>query len=99
MSRPQEAKTLGSPEVTIVHVLLGLISEDTASKNGYLESGLTTERARAAAEKIYGKRKPLAGDDNMPFSREVRKTFEAATNVSSCACLPAAAHSRLLRRR
>jgi hypothetical protein len=64
-------------------VLLGLIAEDTASKSsGYLNSGLTVDAVREAIEAAQGRRKPNATSDNIPFSREVRKTFEAATNVS-----------------
>jgi hypothetical protein len=65
-------------------VLLGLIMEDTASKHGYLNSGLTAERARAVLASLTGGRrmKALSTTDSIPFSREVRKTFEAATNVS-----------------
>lgn len=69
-------------QVTTEHVLLGLVAEETGSKNGFLNSGLTVEKARAAVESLSGKRKPNSTHDNIPFSREVRKTFEAATNVS-----------------
>jgi hypothetical protein len=59
-----------------------------------MNSGLTVEKARSAVETLSGKRKPISTHDNIPFSREVRKTFEAATNVSeslqllgaACAC-------------
>lgn len=71
------------PQVTTEHVLLGLITEDTSSKNGFLNSGLTAEKARAAVQSLSGKRKPISTTDSIPFSREVRKTFEAATNVGS----------------
>jgi hypothetical protein len=63
-------------------VLLGLIAEDTSSKHGFMNSGLTVEKARSAVETLSGRRKPISTHDNIPFSREVRKTFEAATNVS-----------------
>ena len=66
-------------------MLLGLIAEDTASKGaGYLgHAGLTVDAVREAVEAAQGfRRKPNATSDNIPFSREVRKTFEAATNVS-----------------
>ena len=69
-------------QVTTEHVLLGLVAEETGSKNGFLNSGLTVEKTRAAVESLSGKRKPNSTHDNIPFSREVRKTFEAATNVS-----------------
>ncbi len=69
--------------MTTEHVLLGLITEDTSSKNGFLNSGLTAEKTRAAVQSLSGKRKPISTTDSIPFSREVRKTFEAATNVSA----------------
>lgn len=59
-------------------------SSSQASKNGFLNSGLTSEKARAAVQSLSGKRKPISTTDSIPFSREVRKTFEAATNVSAC---------------
>jgi hypothetical protein len=41
-----------------------------------------TQRARAAVQALTsGRRRAADGADNIPFSREVRKTFEAATNV------------------
>jgi hypothetical protein len=70
-------------QVTTEHVLLGLVSEDAAaSKHGYMGSGLTPEAALAAVEALGGRRRPIPGDDNIPFAREVRKVFEAATAVS-----------------
>lgn len=48
--RLQQAKALGAAEVTTEHVLLGLINEDAVSKNGYLDTGLTIERATAAVQ-------------------------------------------------
>jgi hypothetical protein len=84
-------KTWGSPaaavpallQVNTEHILLGLIAEETMSKpvGGYLNSGLTHERARALVEALTGRRKPHAGSESIAFSREVRRTFEAATNV------------------
>ncbi|KAI8465710.1 MAG: ClpD chaperone, Hsp100 family [Monoraphidium minutum] len=79
MFAQQQAKQMDSPEVTTEHVLLGLVAEDTTSKHGYLNSGLTPERARMAVDALAGRRKPAPGD-SIPFSREVRTTFEAATN-------------------
>ncbi|KAF6252630.1 ClpD chaperone, Hsp100 family [Scenedesmus sp. NREL 46B-D3] len=80
MIAQQEAKNMGALEVTTEHVLLGLIAEDTSSKHGFMNSGLTAEKARAVVETLSGRRKPISTHDNIPFSREVRKTFEAATN-------------------
>lgn len=82
MIAQQEAKNLGAVEVTTEHVLLGLVAEETMSKAGYLNSGLTVEKVKAAVQGLSGKRKPISSPDNIPFSREVRKAFEAATNVS-----------------
>lgn len=76
----QSAKELGATEVSTEHILLGLISEENVSKNGYLNSGMTAERARMAVEEITGKRRPQASNETIIFSRGVRRTFEAATN-------------------
>jgi ATP-dependent Clp protease ATP-binding subunit ClpC len=77
-------------QVTTEHVLIGLITEDqgsSSSKNGFFNSGLTADKARAAVQSMSGqKRKPVSTTDSIPFSREVRKTFEAATNVSAGCC-------------
>jgi hypothetical protein len=70
-------------QVTTEHVLLGLVSEDAASsKHGYLGCGLTPEAAYAAVETLSGRRHPVGGEGHIPFAREVRKVFEAATSVS-----------------
>jgi hypothetical protein len=70
------------PQVNTEHILLGLIAEDSAtSKAGYLNSGLTAERAKAVVESMSQKKRPITGGESIPFSREVRRTFEAATNV------------------
>lgn len=34
-------------------------------------------------EAAYGKKRPNTSADNIPFGREVRRTFEAATNVGA----------------
>lgn len=49
---------------------------------GYLNSGLTSEKAKAAIEEVTGKKRPPTSGDAIVFSRGVRRTFEAATNVS-----------------
>ncbi|GBF97872.1 hypothetical protein Rsub_10227, partial [Raphidocelis subcapitata] len=78
----QHAKELGAPEVTTEHVLLGLVYEEGAARHGYLGSGLTPEAARAAVEAAGARRRGPgpSGSDGIPFSREVRRTFEAATS-------------------
>ncbi len=72
-------------------MLLGLVAEDSSSKHGYLDSGVTEERARTAVAALGGRRKANTSTENIPFSREVRKTFEAATNVR---CLGATMKTR-----
>ena len=56
------------------------MQEDTASKNGYLNTALTAEMVRSAVEELNGKKRPQAASETIIFSREVRRTFEAATN-------------------
>ena len=51
------------------------------SKVGYLNSGLTIEKAKEAIEELTGKRRPATSTDAIVFSRDVRRAFEAATNV------------------
>lgn len=70
-----------SPQVQTEHLLLGLVAEDTTSKNGYMNSGLTDEAVRITIEVLFGRLKPST-DENINFARDVRKTFELATNVS-----------------
>lgn len=69
-------------QVGTEHVLLGLVAEDSASKHGYLNSGLSLEATKTAVEALTGRKRPLATNDAIPFSREVRRNFELATNVS-----------------
>ena len=69
-------------QVNTEHILLGLVAEETLSKNGYLNSGLTSERAKASVEAVFGRRRALSNAESIPFSREVRKMLEAATHVS-----------------
>ena len=69
-------------QVNTEHLLLGLIEEDVLSKVGYLNSGLTSERAKTTIEELTGKRRPVSTADAIVFSRGVRRAFEAATNVS-----------------
>lgn len=76
----QAAKELGASEVSAEHILIGLVQEDAASKNGYLNTGLTAEMVRSAVEELNGKKRPQAASETIIFSREVRRTFEAATN-------------------
>ncbi|EFJ49084.1 ClpD chaperone, Hsp100 family [Volvox carteri f. nagariensis] len=75
-----EAKSFGHNEVNTEHILLGLVAEESLSKNGYLNSGVTPERAKATVEAIFGRKRPVSHGESIPFSREVRKMFEAATH-------------------
>ncbi|GLI63797.1 hypothetical protein VaNZ11_006882 [Volvox africanus] len=75
-----EAKAFGHNEVNTEHILLGLVAEESLSKNGYLNSGVTPERAKATVEAIFGRKRPVSHGESIPFSREVRKMFEAATH-------------------
>ena len=84
-TRPFARALCGVPlrlQVGTEHVLLGLVAEDSLSKHGYLNSGLSLEAAKTAVEALSGRRRPLATNDAIPFSREVRRNFELATNVS-----------------
>jgi ATP-dependent Clp protease ATP-binding subunit ClpC len=70
-------------QVNTEHMLLGLIEEDTLSRNGYLNSGLTLDGVRGVLKTLTGgRKKPVPSTETIVFSREVRRTFEAATNVS-----------------
>ncbi len=57
------------------------MAEESLSKNYYLNSGISAERAKAAVEALYGRKRPVNTGESIPFSREVRKMFEAATHV------------------
>eukprot|EP00198_Chlamydomonas_reinhardtii_P009296 XP_001698633.1 ClpD chaperone, Hsp100 family [Chlamydomonas reinhardtii] len=75
-----EAKAFGHTEVNTEHILLGLVAEESLSKNGYLNSGVSSERAKAAVEALFGRKRPVSHGESIPFSREVRKMFENATH-------------------
>lgn len=68
------------PQVATEHILLGLIAEDT-SKIGYLNSGASLELVRESVRALNGRRAPIQSNETIVFSRAVRRTFEAATNV------------------
>lgn len=70
-------------QVGTEHLMLGLISEDTTSLNGYLNSGLTVERVRGIVEALTRKKALPGPNTDVPFTLSVRKTFEAAANVGS----------------
>ncbi|KXZ46077.1 hypothetical protein GPECTOR_47g352 [Gonium pectorale] len=75
-----EAKAFGHTEVNTEHILLGLIAEESLSKNGYLNSGVSSERAKTAVETLFGRKRAVSTAESIPFSRDVRKMFEAATH-------------------
>ncbi|GFR52667.1 hypothetical protein Agub_g15261 [Astrephomene gubernaculifera] len=75
-----EAKAFGHMEVNTEHILLGLVAEESLSKNGYLNSGVSSERAKATVEAMFGRKRPITNGESIPFSRDVRKMFEAATH-------------------
>eukprot|EP00955_Chlamydomonas_euryale_P088829 364416-Chlamydomonas_euryale.AAC.10 len=70
-----------APQVCSEHILLGLLTEDEVSKHGYLNSGITSEAAKAAVEALGGKKPSSSSPETMNFSRTVRRTFEIASNV------------------
>lgn len=74
------SQELGASEVSTEHILIGLISEDNSSKNGYLNTGLTIEKVRSSVEELNGRKRPQATSETIIFSRGVRRTFELATN-------------------
>jgi len=84
MLAQQEAKALGSAEVGTEHLLLGLIVEES-SKQGYLQTGLTAERARAATAE-RSRPAPATQDkgsaSEVPFSSAAKRAFEAALEES-----------------
>ena len=59
---------------------------------GYLNSGLTSEKAKSAIEELTGKKRPPMSGDAIVFSRGVRRTFEAATNASFSASICICVH-------
>lgn len=61
--------------------MLGLISADN-SFNGFLETGVTGDKARAAAEEILEQSPPNALlSQNIPFSRPTKTVMNAAVEV------------------
>ena len=68
-------------QVNTEHILLGLVAEESLSTNGSLNSGVSSERAKAAVEALFGRKRPVSHGESIPFSREVRKMFENATHV------------------
>lgn len=74
-------------QVGTEHLLIGLIVEEN-SKQGYLNTGLSAERARVASTERAGpvgvKGKGSASE--VPFSSGAKRVFEAALEVRSTSC-------------
>jgi hypothetical protein len=66
--------------VSTEHILLGLIAE---SPTFYSSCGISPGLAKEAVVSLTGRKAPLGSNDTIVFSRSVRRTFEAATNVRS----------------
>lgn len=89
----REAKSLGKDMVFTQHLLLGLIAEDR-HPNGFLESGITIDKAREAVVSIWhstnnqdtdvaaAQGKPFSSAAKMPFSISTKRVFEAAVEYS-----------------
>ena len=67
--------------MSVQHILLGLVAGD-GSKTGLLGSGLTLERARSALQSGGGKKhlQDMSAQE-LPFSLDAKKVFEAALTV------------------
>ena len=83
-----EARSAGKTEVCTDDLLLGLISEDQKSPNGFADTGLTLEAARAARAKVFddasmnGQNGGASSKTEMPFSMASKKVFEGAMEAS-----------------
>ncbi|XP_042388362.1 chaperone protein ClpD2, chloroplastic-like [Zingiber officinale] len=87
----REARALGSAVVHNPHLLLGLIAED-ASADGFLDSGVTIDRARDAVlawwtESSTSKPAPPSAAADVPFSAGTKRVLQtAAEYCSSIGC-------------
>ena len=64
------------------HLMLGLIQADN-SANGFLETGVTVDRARTAVETMVERGTGSAeAPQNVPFSRDTNAVMKAALQVS-----------------
>ncbi|KAI3839358.1 hypothetical protein MKW92_044734 [Papaver armeniacum] len=92
----REARSLGKDMVFTQHILLGLIAEDR-SPNGYLDSGITLDKAIDAVRTIWNSnsdddnaasksKEPAASSSfsssDTPFSISSKRVFEAAVEYS-----------------
>jgi hypothetical protein len=48
---------------------------------------VTTEKAKVAIETLTGKRKSIQSHEGIPFSLDVRRLLDAATNVIIAICI------------
>lgn len=71
----KEAKSLGFAKVTTAHILLGIIAEDTKSQHGYLNTGITVDKAKGVMALP-----PLNGSmgDVVQFSQDAREAFSGS---------------------
>ncbi|EIE27350.1 ATP-dependent Clp protease ATPase subunit [Coccomyxa subellipsoidea C-169] len=71
-------------EVSTEFLLMGLISEEPASKTGFYNSGITIDRARTAVEALQERSRQADGSSlsspapELPFSRDAKRVFETA---------------------
>ncbi|KAJ3675830.1 hypothetical protein LUZ60_004872 [Juncus effusus] len=86
----REARALGKDTVFTQHLLLGLVAEESSSSMGFLNSGITIDRAREAVKSIWtgseaqsdqnGSKSALASD--VSFSVSSKRVFEEAVKFS-----------------
>lgn len=74
-------------QVSTEFLLMGLISEEPASKTGFYSSGITIDKARAAVEALQERTRQTDGPSlsspapELPFSRDAKHVFESAAEV------------------
>eukprot|EP00798_Chlamydomonas_sp_ICE-L_P020852 gene20852-27685_t len=83
----QLARKHRSLEVNVEHILLSLVTEDSLSRNGYMNSGLSVEKAteilreRSTSARSWSLIPVMRpSSEAHPFSAAVRKTFQMASN-------------------
>lgn len=70
-----EATQFGSPSIESEHLLLGILREDEALINRFLQSDASVESIRDRIEALSGKRKPLPSDQDLPLSTEAKRVL------------------------
>ena len=74
-------------QVSTEFLLMGLISEEPASKTGFYSSGITIDKARTAVEALQERSRQADGlslsspAPELPFSRDAKRVFESAAEV------------------